>query len=154
MFDIAITLVNTKEKKDIEHSLETLLADSKEAGLNLAIVIVDNASGDGVEELKNKFSNLTIISQEKNEGFGKSHNKAFAAVPAKYYFVLNPDTEFPTEQGFLRKMYDFMGSRPKIGIAGPKIVYPDGLLQYSCYRFPSFWQPIFSLYPYLTLKLP
>jgi len=144
MFDIAITLVNTKEKKDIEHSLETLFADSKDSGLNIAVVIVDNASEDGIEELKDKFSNVTVIKQEKNEGFGKSHNKAFALVMAEYYFVLNPDTEFPIGQGFLRKMYDFMESHPKVGIAGPKILYPDGSLQYSCYRFPSFWQPIFS----------
>ena len=52
MFDIAITLVNTKERKDIEHSLETLFADSNGSGLSLAVVIVDNASNDGIEELK------------------------------------------------------------------------------------------------------
>jgi len=126
MFDIAITLVNTKEKKDIEHSLETLFADSKDSGLSLAVVIVDNASGDGIEELKEKFQNVVIVKQDKNEGFGKSHNKAFATVEAKYYFVLNPDTEFPIGQGFLRKMYDFMETHPKVGISGPKIVYPDG----------------------------
>ncbi len=144
MFDIAITLVNTKEKKEIEHSLETLFADSSDSGLSLMAVIVDNASDDGVEELKNKFSNVTIIKQIKNEGFGKSHNLAFATVLAKYYFVLNPDTEFPIGQGFLRKMYDFMEAHPKVGMAGPKIIYPDGSLQYSCWRFPTFWQPIFS----------
>ena len=113
MFDIAITLVNTKERKDIEHSLETLFADSNGSGLSLAVVIVDNASNDGIEELKDKFPNTFIIKQEKNEGFGKSHNKAFALVEAKYYFVLNPDTEFPVGQGFLRKMYDFMETHPK-----------------------------------------
>ncbi len=144
MFDICITLVNTKEKDEIAHALRTLLADAVVSGLELATVIVDNASGDGVDSLKNEFSNLTVIKQERNEGFGKSHNRAFAAVKAKYYFVLNPDTEFPADQNFLRKLYDFMEVHPKVGMAGPKIVYPDGSLQYSCYRFPSFWQPIFS----------
>ena len=27
---------------------------------------------------------------------------------------------------------------------GPKIFYPDGTLQYSCYRFPTFLQPVYS----------
>lgn len=144
MIDICITLVNTKEKLEIAHALRTLLADSAGANLNLAIVIVDNASGDGVDDLKKEFANLTILKQEKNVGFGRSHNRAIAAVSAKYYFVLNPDTEFVAGQNFLRKFYDYMEANPKIGIAGPKVVYPDGSLQYSCYRFPSFWQPVFS----------
>lgn len=144
MFDICVTLVNTKEKKEITHSLQTMFADSKDANLKIAVVIVDNASGDGIEDLAQQFSNLSVITQEKNEGFGKSHNKAFASVLAKYYFILNPDTEFPSNQGFLRHLYDFMESHPKVGMAGPRIVYPDGSLQYSCWRFPTFLQPIFS----------
>ncbi|MBU0546183.1 glycosyltransferase family 2 protein [Patescibacteria group bacterium] len=144
MFDVAITLVNTKEKKEIIQALKTLFSDSAESGLNLGVVIVDNASGDNIEELVSMFKNVTIIEQKINEGFGKSHNKAFSAVQAKYYFVLNPDTEFEPYMNFIRKMYDFMEANKKVGIAGPKIVYPDGSLQYSCYRFPSFWQPVFS----------
>jgi GT2 family glycosyltransferase len=37
-----------------------------------------------------------------------------------------------------------MDSHPKIGLTGPKILNPNLTLQYSCYRFPSFWQPLFS----------
>lgn len=37
-----------------------------------------------------------------------------------------------------------MEAHPRIAIVGPKILYPDGSLQYSCYRFPTFWHPIFS----------
>lgn len=144
MFDICITLVNTKEKKEIEHSLSTLFLDSKNNGLQIATVIVDNASADGIEELVQKFTNLSIINLDKNEGFGKSHNKAIKSVDAKYYFILNPDTEFPSGGNFLRQMYDFMEAHKNAGMAGPKIVYPDGTLQYSCWRFPSFLQPIFS----------
>ncbi|MFA7653537.1 MAG: glycosyltransferase family 2 protein [Candidatus Magasanikbacteria bacterium] len=144
MLDVCVSLVNTGEKKEIENAIRTLLADSQNNGLNLGFVIVDNASNDEVESLARAFSNLKIIKQEENFGFGRSHNRTFTEVKAKYYFVLNPDTEFPIGQNFLRKLYDFMEAHPKIGMVGPKIIYPDGNLQYSCYRFPSFWQPIFS----------
>lgn len=144
MFDICITVVNTKELSEIKHSLKTLLQDSKNSGLTIGTVIIDNATGEDLESLKNDIADLTIIKQDKNMGFGRSHNAAFKKVPAKYYFILNPDTEFPPGQNFLRKMYDFMEAHPKIGIAGPKIIYPDGSLQYSCYRFPVFVQPFFS----------
>lgn len=144
MFDICVTIVNTNEKKEIEQALTTLMADSKELNLKIAVVIVDNASLEPIADLAGKFSDLIIVKQERNEGFGKSHNRAFVAAPAKYYFVLNPDTEFAAGQNFLRKLYDFMETHPRVGMAGPKIVYPDGSLQYSCWRFPTFLQPIFS----------
>lgn len=144
MLDVCVTLVNTKEKDQIRAALKTLFTDSAGSNLNIGTVIVDNASGDNVEELAGEFPNITVIRQEKNEGFGKSHNRAMSAVEAKYYFILNPDTEFPAGQNFLREMFDFMEKNKKVGIAGPKILYPDGTLQYSCYRFPSFWQPLFS----------
>lgn len=144
MFDVAITIVNTDEKEEIERSLATLFADSENSNLNIAVVVVDNASRQPPDDLAQKFSNLTVVRQPQNQGFGRSHNRAFAAVSAKYYFVLNPDTEFPVGQNFLRRLYDFMETHPAIGLAGPKIVYPDGSLQYSCWRFPTFLQPIFS----------
>ncbi|HOX60403.1 MAG TPA: glycosyltransferase family 2 protein [Candidatus Magasanikbacteria bacterium] len=145
MFDICITLVNTKEKKEIQTALETLAVDSVNSGLNWQVAVVDNASGDGLEtELKAKFPNAVYIQQNKNLGFGASHNKALSAVEAKYYFVLNPDTEFMLGQNFLRRLYDFMEANSHVGMAGPKIIYPDGSLQYSCWRFPTFLQPIFS----------
>ena len=144
MFDVCVTIVNTNEKKEIESSLESLFFDSKNSGLNIAVVVVNNASLDSADDLASKFPNLTIIKNTRNEGFGKAHNRAFASVPAKYYFVLNPDTEFPASQNFLRHLYDFMEAHTQVGVVGPKVIYPDGSLQYSCYRFPTFWQPIFS----------
>ncbi|MCX6782108.1 MAG: glycosyltransferase family 2 protein [Candidatus Magasanikbacteria bacterium] len=144
MFDVCVTIVNTKERAEIEKSLDSLFADSMESGLNFGIAVIDNSSGEAVEELEKKYTNLRVLRQERNMGFGYSHNRAFEAVTAKYYFILNPDTEFPAGQNFLRRLVKFMDENPKIGMAGPKIFYPDGSLQYSCYRFPSFFQPVFS----------
>ena len=144
MFDVCITIVNTKEKDQIIAALRSLYADSGKADLSLAVAIVDNNSCDGIEELAGMFRNTEVIRQSANEGFGKSHNKAFAAIKAKYYFVLNPDTEFPAGQNFLRRMYDFMEKHKRIGMIGPKIVYPDGSLQYSCWRFPKNIQPLYQ----------
>lgn len=144
MFDICITIVNTNEKEQTERCLESLYKDSTDCNLNFRVVIIDNASGDTISDLKSKFPNFDIIFQEGNKGFGKSHNKAMQSAEAKYYFVLNPDTVFPENNNFLRKMFNFMEENPRVGIAGPKILYPDGSLQYSCFRFPNFFQPVYS----------
>jgi len=145
MHDICITMVTTNEAQTVKTCLTSLYEDIKGSNLDIGIVIVDNASTDGIENmLKANFPQARFIRQEKNEGFGKSHNMAMSAVDATYYFVLNPDTTFPKGQGLLQRLYEFMQQHPKVGMAGPKIVYPDGSLQYSCFRFPTFKQPIYS----------
>lgn len=145
MYDICVSLVNTNEREDIDRCLTSLYTDLKDKNFSLVIAIVDNASTDDIEGLlKEKFSDVVFLRQEKNEGFGKSHNLAMKKVEAKYYFILNPDTTFEPGSRMLQKMYDFMEANPKIGMLGPKIFYPDGSLQYSCWRFPTFLQPIAS----------
>lgn len=145
MFDICITIVNTNETELIKNCLKTLRSDSVGSGLNIYTVIIDNASTDDPSSLlRENFSQLNLILQKKNLGFGAAHNIAISSADASYYFILNPDTIFDSGQNFLRRLYDFMETYSQIGIVGPKIIYPDGSLQYSCYRFPSFWQPIYS----------
>ncbi len=144
MFDVCVTIVNTKEREEIEKSLNSFYLDANDSGLSFAVVIIDNASGENVEELTNKYPNLSVIKHKTNKGFGYSHNRALENNEARYYFILNPDTSFPPGQNFLKKFIQFMDSNPRVGIAGPKIFYPDNSLQYSCYRFPSFFQPVFS----------
>lgn len=145
MHDICVTIVNTNEVELIKNCLRTMQADSVDSGLDIYTVIVDNASVENPASLlQENFLQLKLILQKKNLGFGRSHNTAIQSVDAKYYFVLNPDTTFEFGGHFFRSLYDFMEAHPKVGVVGPKIVYPDGSLQYSCYRFPSFWQPIYS----------
>src|SRR3989338_2343340 len=145
MKDVNIVIVNYKMKDDIEKCLASLRKDLENSGLDAQVLVVDNASDDGFEiMLKEKYPRAKFIAMRKNIGFGKAQNEGMKACEAKYYFALNPDTEFLPGRQTIKKLYDFMEEHPKIGVIGPKIIYPDGSLQYSCYSFPSFWQPIFS----------
>ncbi len=33
----------------------------------------------------------------------------------------------------------FMDENPRVGVAGPRVLWPDGLLQSSCRKFPGLW---------------
>jgi GT2 family glycosyltransferase len=39
-------------------------------------------------------------------------------------------------------MYEYFHAHPEIGVLGPKLLNPDGSLQYSCARFPNFFLPV------------
>lgn len=145
MFDVVVTMVNTNEKDAIDACLSSLYKDIQDSSLSVGIVIVDNASEEDIASmLDSKYPDVQLIRQEENEGFGKSHNRAIASVKGTYYFVLNPDTHFPAGERMIDRMYAFMEAHSKVGMIGPKIFYPDGSLQYSCFRFPTFLQPVYS----------
>ncbi len=145
MKDIAVIVVNFKMKKHIEKCFTSLFSDITRSGLNVGVVVVDNVSHDGINVfLQDKFPAVQSIMLPVNYGFGKAQNIGMQSIEAKYYFVLNPDTEFVSSHSTLRRLYDFMESHPHAGMLGPKLVNEDGSLQYSCWRFPTFWQPLFS----------
>ena len=145
MVDINIVIVNYKMKTDIEKCLVSLYRDIENCGLDIAITVVDNNSEDEIDNfLKNIYPSVRCIMLNENVGFGQAQNRGMREIEAKYYFCLNPDTEFADGQSVMRKLYEYMEKHSKIGMVGPKVVYPDGELQNSCYRFPGFWQPIFS----------
>lgn len=145
MFDINIIIVNYNMKAELNHALSSLFSDIADSALDVSVVVVDNASSDdSLTFLKEKFSRVKIISLDSNNGFGAAQNLGLSSIQAKYHFILNPDTYFFPGEKTLRKLFDFMEREQKIGMIGPKILYPDGSLQYSCYRFPTFWHPLLS----------
>lgn len=145
MKDIAVVIVNYNMKDLIEACLKTLYLDFQDDALSVEVLVVDNHSEDGVEDvLKQRFPHVRFVAQDANRGFGAAQNKGIALADAHYVFILNPDTKFLPGQHTLRRLYAYMEAHPKVGMIGPKIVYPDGSLQYSCWRFPSFFQPLYN----------
>jgi len=102
-----------------------------------AVTVVDNSGNtDHIKEaIASEFSTVRYIDAGGNVGFGKGNTLGFKAEPARYYFALNRDTLLPEGGRTLERLIRFMDEHPKVGICGPKLLYPDGRLQYSCFRF-------------------
>jgi len=145
MYDINIVIVNYKMKDDIAKCLNSFYREIKTCNLAINIVIVDNNSGDNIDKfIEQEYPEVRVIMQPINAGFAKSQNVGMKSAEAKYHFVLNPDTDFSSCENVIQKLYDYMEEHQKIGIIGPKIIYPDGSLQYSCWRFPRNFQPLYQ----------
>jgi GT2 family glycosyltransferase len=52
-----------------------------------------------------------------------------------WLLLLNPDTVVPP--GALRTLMGFARAHPEAGVIGPRLLNPDGSLQYSCRSFPT-----------------
>jgi len=135
--DLSIIIVNY----NVKEFLQNLIHSIEKASLNLTkeILIVDNASDDGsVEFIKEKFPQIKLIANQKNLGFGKANNIGLKQANGKYILLINPDT-LVAEDTF-EKMIKFFESNSEAGLAGCKILNPDGSLQLACRRsFPGPW---------------
>jgi len=135
--DLSIIIVNYNVKEFIQNLIQSIYKATP--GLSYEIIIVDNASTDGsVEFLREKFPTINIIANKINLGFSKANNQGLKLATGKYLLLLNPDA-LVREDTFIR-MIQFFEENPEAGLAGCKILNPDGTLQLACRRsFPGPW---------------
>ncbi len=135
--DLSIIIVNYNVKEFLQNLLHSIKKAA--AALNYEIIVVDNASDDGsVELLQEKFPGINLIVNKENLGFGRANNIGLSVAKGDYLLLLNPDT-LVGEDTF-KEMISFFKKTPQAGLAGCKILNPDGTLQLACRRsFPGPW---------------
>lgn len=131
----SIVLYNTKIE-DLKRVIDSYFAYQGEKQLFL----VDNSPSDELKNIVAMYPNNEIhyIFNNANMGYGKAHNIAIRKSIEQgepYHIILNPDIII--EKGALEKLTDYMEQHPEVGNIMPKIIYPDGELQYLCKLLPS-----------------
>lgn len=101
------------------------------------VILVDNASkDDSVDIVKNNFSKVKIIQNDKNVGFASACNQGIEIMKGDYALLLNTDVILKGDS--LKKMVSFMNNNRDVGVMGVKLVNEKGELTYSCKRFQTF----------------
>lgn len=137
MPDISFVIVSWNVRDLLRRALESIVKEA--AGVEIEIIVVDNASTDGtVEMARAGFPAARVIANTENAGFTRGNNQALEFAQGRYLFLLNPDAEL--SPGALRAMVDYMDApeNARVGIVGPQLRYGDGSLQSSRRRFPTF----------------
>ena len=103
------------------------------------VVVVDNASRDETAGIiiEKKIKNLNFIQNTVNVGFTKAVNQGVKIAGGEYIFILNPDTQLTEES--VERLMKKISSDNTIGLVAPQLRFPNGGVQYSCRRFPTFW---------------
>ena len=130
----SIVLYNTKidELKKVINSYFAYKGEKQ-------LFLVDNSPNDNLREIAKIYPNdVFYIFNNENMGYGKAHNIAIKKSIEQnlpYHIILNPDIII--EEGTLEKLTSYMEQHPEIGNIMPKIIYPNGELQYLCKLLPS-----------------
>jgi GT2 family glycosyltransferase/lipopolysaccharide/colanic/teichoic acid biosynthesis glycosyltransferase len=138
MVKLSVIIVNYNVKEFLEQALVSIYKALRVVE-NYEIFVVDNASIDGsCQMIKKKFPEVKLIENSENLGFAKANNQAIKLSEGEYLLLINPDT-LVQEDTFI-KMLDFFEKHNETGMAGCKILNPDGSLQLACKRsFPTPW---------------
>ena len=119
---VAAIVVSHLHPTEVQESLPALAPQVDE------LVVIANVPGsvpDGVEAVHN----------ERSLGFGANINQGVRLTTAELVLTSNPDAvPEPDAVATLRR---FMEEHPRCGVAGPRMVFPDGRWQPSRRRFPT-----------------
>jgi N-acetylglucosaminyl-diphospho-decaprenol L-rhamnosyltransferase len=134
MSDFSVIIVNYNTADFLRRCLNSL---GSQGDIRVRAIVVDNASNDDSQDIvKSEFPQVKLITNKQNLGFARANNQALRSCKSKYVYFLNPDTE--VQQGALGAILGFMDSHPNVGLAGTRIINPDGSPQPSVEtRYPG-----------------
>lgn len=137
---LSVIIVNYNSGALTQACLESLM----QHGLPPAseIIVIDNASrDDSVAWLRSDWPKIKLIANPRNVGLAAAVNQGIAEAAGEYLLMLNPDIiAFPKA---VSALINFMDTHPRVGVAGGKLLSPNGKLQHSAFRF---YRPATILY--------
>jgi GT2 family glycosyltransferase len=135
--DVSVIIVNYNVKHFLEQALYSVQKASK--NLQVEIIVVDNDSSDGSAQwVKEHFPDIEIIPNKENVGYARANNQAMKIASGRYFLILNPDTIL--QEDTIDTLVRFLDENSDVGAVGPKIIFPNGVFDYTCRRgFPTPW---------------
>ena len=133
-FSLSIITVTHNHSAYIGKCLDALLPEVAQA--HGEIIVVDNQSDDASAEIAKRYPTVNLYINTERRGFSANNNFGMAKATGRYLLLLNPDTE--VRPGALSQLIDFMDAHPKVGMCGAQLLFPDGTIQPSPRRFPTF----------------
>ncbi|MDP3995308.1 MAG: glycosyltransferase family 2 protein [bacterium] len=136
--DLSVIILNYNTKDFLLPCIKGMVEHTSD--LDYEIVVVDNASTDGSaayikEKILPRFHQVKLLEAQENKGFSAGNNLGISRSAGRYCLIMNPDIVIWDNS--LKQMADYMDEHPKVGIAGPRLLSPDGSLQHFVYQFPT-----------------
>ena len=149
---IVCIIVNYRTAKLAVSAATSTVQELMQLDTNWKLVVVDNNSddgsldilADGLQSLRYNLEaddeKIEFIESDHNGGYGYGNNLVLrrylgSSEPPDYFYILNPDAQ-PTP-GSVCSLVEFMESHRKVGIAGSRIIGPDGIPHVTAFRFPG-----------------
>lgn len=143
---LSIIIISTNEAHYLDNCLSSIYSNFANFD-SFEIILINNNSTDNTNDLvEKKYKKVKLHKRRKTFGFAANNNFGIKNSLGEYFLLLNADTI--CKKGSIQKLLDFMDkNKNRVGICGPRMVYPDGNLQLSCREFPTIWSGIIRRSP-------
>ncbi len=131
MISVVILSYNT-----LAITLDCLIFLFKSKGMELEVIVIDNASTDGsAEAIAKKFPQVKLVKNSSNLGFAKANNQGMQMAKGDIFLLLNSDVfVLPDTLATCQKYLD------KFAVVGCKLLNADGSIQFSWGYFPTLFR--------------
>lgn len=143
MLDLSLIIVSRNVSGLLDRCLASAKADPLWRQGRMELVVVDNGSQDGsLSMLRDRHPEARVLVNPANRGFAAAANQGIKASVGVWPVVLNPDTV--VIDGALSRLLEHAIKNPGVGIIGPRVLNPNGSLQPSRRRFPTYGNILFA----------
>ena len=145
----SVVILSFNSVRHIAPCIASVMESFDQLQANGEIWVVENGSSDGsVEALKSlvsQFPNIVkAIFSPVNTGTTVSRNMALSKVTGEHVLVLDSDARCNAEA--LGGLSRALEAQPDLGLAVPRLNYPDGRFQLSTDRFPTLLHKLSRLF--------
>lgn len=135
---LSVIIVNYQTPNLTIEALQSLAVDMA-AQHDWCAIVVDNFSNDSsVADIRSAIEKngwkewVRVIESPANGGFGSGNNLGIAEEQAEFYLLLNSDARVLPSA--IVVMLSEMEKDPTVGLIGPRLQWPNGDPQVSCFR--------------------
>lgn len=134
MKDVSILILNWNTRDLLLDCIESIRSQTH--GIDYEIVVVDNASSDGsVAAVAERYPDIRIVVNEKNEGFARGNNIGMDSCTGRYICLSN--TDIVVLDDVLTKMVRYLDEHLRVGMLLPRCINGQHRLRRCCREFPS-----------------
>jgi N-acetylglucosaminyl-diphospho-decaprenol L-rhamnosyltransferase len=137
---VSAIVVSHGHADDLDRLLPALREQADE------VVVVANVPG----SVRTLPADIKVLENRRPLNLAANVNRGIAATTGELVLNVNPDAV--PDEGAVRALVEFMAGRPACGIAGPRLLWPDGSWQPSRRRFPTVWGTIVRRTPLRGLR--
>jgi N-acetylglucosaminyl-diphospho-decaprenol L-rhamnosyltransferase len=149
--DVSIVIVSYNGREHLRRCLESLAAHPP--AVEHEVIVVDNDSRDGSAPMvASDFPRIRLLRLPRNVGFAAGANHGIKEATGEAIVLLNPDSEIEADP--FMPLLAYLREHEDAGTVAPRLLNPDGSLQLSCRRFPTFSVALFNRYSLLTRLFP
>ncbi len=147
--DISFVLLTWNSEKYIKKCLDSLFISLFSESFSHEIFIADNGSKDATVSIIKSYQNqypgcIRPIFLDRNTGTTYPRNLALKQANGRYIVIMDSDVEI--HKGTISGLINNLDMNKNIGLAVPRLFYPNGNLQKSTDHFPTVFTKIFRYF--------